>query len=217
MSDSSAANAEPLDDIRANFFADGDGLRDVAARSAATDETVCRHFAASFLDAERSGVALIAVGGYGRAQLFPHSDVDLLLLVERPGQTATYTEQTSQLLAQLWDAKLRISHSVRAPAECARLAPDNAELNISLLDTRFLAGDQSLYEELRYRQLPRFYLREQRALLKNLLELANSRHARAGETIYHLEPAMVTSWPWATELSTKSSSCRALPACVIRR
>ena len=188
MPDPSAAKAEPLDDIRANFFADGDGLRDVAARSAATDQTVSRHFAASFLDAERSGVALIAVGGYGRAQLFPHSDVDLLLLVERPGQTATYTEQTSQLLAQLWDAKLRVSHSVRAPAECARLAPDNAELNISLLDTRFLAGDQSLYEELRYRQLPRFYLREQRALLKNLLELANSRHARGGETIYHLEP-----------------------------
>ena len=188
MSDPSAAKAELLDHIRANFFADGDGLRDVAARSAATDEIVRGRFAGSFVDAHRSGVALIAVGGYGRAQLFPHSDVDLLLLVERPGQTAAYRDQTSQLLAQLWDAKLRVSHSVRDPAECARLAPDNAELNISLLDTRFLAGDQSLYEELRYRQLPRFYLREQRALLRSLLELAHARHARAGETIYHLEP-----------------------------
>ena len=188
MSDPSAANAEPPDHIRANFFADGDGLRDVAARSAATDEIVRGRFAGSFLDAERSGVALLAVGGYGRAQLFPHSDVDLLLLVEHPGQPATYKEQTSQLLAQLWDAKLRVSHSVRAPAECARLAPDNAELNISLLDARFLGGDQSLYEELRYRQLPRFYLREQRTLLRNLLELAHTRHTLAGETIYHLEP-----------------------------
>ena len=188
MSEPSAASAEPVDHLRESFFADGDGLRDVAARSAETDEVVRGCFGRSILDAERSGVALIAVGGYGRSQLFPHSDVDLLLLVEHPGRTATYKEQTSQLLAQLWDAKLRVSHSVRAPAECARVAPDNAELNISLLDTRYLAGDQTLYEDLRYRQLPRFYLREQKDLLKNLLELAQIRHALARETIYHLEP-----------------------------
>jgi len=188
MSEPSAENVDPFDHLRASFFADGDGLRDVAERCAETDEVVRSCFAGTFLDAERSGVVLIAVGGYGRGQLFPYSDVDLLLLVECPGQTATYTEQTSQLLAQLWDAKLRVSHSVRAPAECARLAPDNAELNISLLDTRFLAGDQSLYEDLRYRQLPRFYLREQRDLLRNLLELTQTRHTLAGETIYHLEP-----------------------------
>ena len=180
--------AESLDTIRERFFADGDSLANVRATSALTNHIVTRCFNETFVDAERSGVALVAVGGYGRAQLFPHSDVDLLLLVERPGQTTTYEDQISKLLTELWDADLRVSHSVRSPAECTRVAPDNAELNISLLDTRFLAGDQSLYEDLRYRQLPRFYLREQRTLLKNLVELAHQRHVLSGQTIYHLEP-----------------------------
>ncbi len=183
-----ATTSDSLGQIRARFLADGDSLANVAATSALTDGVVTRCFDETFVDAERSGVSLVAVGGYGRAQLFPHSDVDLLLLVERPGQTAAYKDQVSALLTELWDADLRVSHSVRSPAECTRVAPDNAELNISLLDTRFLAGDQSLYEDLRYRQLPRFYLREQRTLLNNLVELAHQRHVLAGQTIYHLEP-----------------------------
>ena len=183
-----AKSTESLGKIRECFFADGDSLANVAATSALTDAAVTSCFDKAFADAARSGISLVAVGGYGRAQLFPHSDVDLLLLVERPGLTAAYKEQISELLTELWDANLRVSHSVRSPAECARVAPDNAELNISLLDTRFLAGDQSLYEDLRYRQLPRFYLREQRTLLKSLVELAHQRHVPAGQTIYHLEP-----------------------------
>ena len=179
---------DSLAKIRERFFADGDSLVNVRATSALTDGVVTRCFDGTFVDAARSGVTLVAVGGYGRAQLFPHSDVDLLLLVERPGQTDSYEDQISALLTELWDADLRVSHSVRSPAECARVAADNAELNISLLDTRFLAGDQSLYEDLRYRRLPRFYLREQRTLLKNLVELAHQRHLLAGQTIYHLEP-----------------------------
>ena len=188
MPEPAPTTAESVDKIRERFFTDGDSLANVRATSALTDHIVTRCFDETFVDAERSGVALVAVGGYGRAQLFPHSDVDLLLLVERPGQTTTYKDQISKLLTELWDADLRVSHSVRSPAECARVAPDDAELNISLLDTRFLAGDQSLYEDLRYRQLPRFYLREQRTLLKNLIELAHQRHLQSGQTIYHLEP-----------------------------
>ncbi len=188
MPEPAPTTAESLDTIRERFFADGDSLANVRTTSTLTDHIVTRCFNETFVDAERSGVALVAVGGYGRAQLFPHSDVDLLLLVERPGQTTTYEDQISKLLTELWDADLRVSHSVRSPAECTRVAPDNAELNISLLDTRFLAGDQSLYEDLRYRQLPRFYLREQRTLLKNLVELAHQRHVLSGQTIYHLEP-----------------------------
>ena len=189
MSDpESIAAAESFGEIRKGFFADGDGLANVDATSVLADAIVTRRFDEAFFEAERQGVALVAVGGYGRSQLFPHSDVDLLLLVEHPGHTATYKDQISRLLTVLWDADLRVSHSVRSPVECARVAADNAELNISLLDTRFLAGDQSLYEDLRYRQLPRFYLREQRTLLKNLVELAHQRHVMAGQTIYHLEP-----------------------------
>ena len=187
-SQTASAQVSAFEEIKQRFFAGGDGLEAVAAHSAATDEVVSRHFRETFPKTPSSGVALIAVGGYGRSQLFPYSDVDLLLLFERTAHTDTYQNQTSTLLTSLWDSKLRISHSVRTPAECVRLAHDNTELNISLLDARFLAGDEALYQDLRYRHLPRFYVREKRALLRNLIELAHRRHLLAGQTIYHLEP-----------------------------
>ena len=130
----------------------------------------------------------MAVGGYGRAQLFPYSDVDLLILVDDTSRGKRESQALSKLIAGLWDLKLRPSHSVRTPAECTTLAPENSELHISLLDTRFLAGDRHLYEQLCNKQLPRFYLREQAALLRNLSELRHARHKKQGKTIYHLEP-----------------------------
>jgi [protein-PII] uridylyltransferase len=170
------------------FFSTGDGLSSVASRTGDVDQIVDEGFAECFPDAERDGVAALAVGGYGRSQLFPHSDVDLLLLFNDNRLIKGSEDALARLLAQLWDAKLRLSHSVRTPKECTTIAPENAELNISLLDSRFLSGDQALYQQLREVQLPRFYLREQGALLRNLVELSQARHQRQGKTIYHLEP-----------------------------
>lgn len=167
------------------FFLSGDGLAAVAGRTHEVDQTVSRSFEEYFPSAE--GVAAIAVGGYGRQQLFPYSDVDLLLLVDRANRV-DQKDALSKLLADLWDAKLRLSHSVRTPAECTTLAPENSELHISLLDTRFLGGDRELYRQLRERQLPHFYQREQAALFRNLIELSHARHRKHGGTIYHLEP-----------------------------
>ena len=188
MSHTASPPVGAFEQIKQRFLASGDALATVAAHSAAADEVVSSHFRKIFPQTPSLGVALIAVGGYGRSQLFPYSDVDLLLLMERTAHTNAYGDQTSKLLTALWDSKLRISHSVRTPAECARLEPDNTELNISLLDARFLAGDESLYQDLRHRHLPRFYVREKRPLLRNLIELAHRRHLLAGQTIYHLEP-----------------------------
>ena len=170
------------------FFSDGDGLASVATRTHEVDKIVAKGFVECFPNAEKEGVAALAVGGYGRSQLFPHSDVDLLLLFNDNRLIKRSEESLAKLLAQLWDAKLRLSHSVRTPKDCTTIAPENAELNISLLDSRFLAGGHELYAQLREEQLPRFYLREQGALLRNLVELSQSRHQRQGKTIYHLEP-----------------------------
>ena len=170
------------------FFATGDGLSSIAGRTDDVDRIVATSFAECFPEAEKGGVAALAVGGYGRSQLFPHSDVDLLLLFGDHRLTKASEEPLSQLLTRLWDAKLRLSHSVRTSKECTTIAPENAELNISLLDSRFLTGDRSLYQELREEQLPRFYLREKSTLLRNLVELGQARHKRQGKTIYHLEP-----------------------------
>jgi [protein-PII] uridylyltransferase len=171
---------------REQFFSDGDGLAAVARRSREVDETVSKSFETYFPSAR--GVTAVAVGGYGREQLFPYSDVDLLVLVDQAKRVDEEKDALSKLLAGLWDAKLRLSHSVRTPAECTTLASENSELHISLLDTRFLGGDRDLYQQLRERQLPHFYQREQAALLRDLVELTHARHRKHGKTIYHLEP-----------------------------
>jgi [protein-PII] uridylyltransferase len=187
MGNLSTLHVQRMERINARFFENGDGLSAVASRSTTVDEIVSSRCRAVFPGDKHQGMAAVAVGGYGRSQLFPYSDVDLLFLFQKDSEAQKHKEQISRLLTELWDSGLRVSQSVRTPAECVKLAPENAELHISLLDTRFLAGDREFYDEF-YGLLPRFYLREQKALLRQLVELAQTRHARYGRTIYHLEP-----------------------------
>jgi len=133
------------------------------------------------------GVAILAVGGYGRRQLFPHSDVDLLLLFESDRLALGHKEAISGFLQRLWDSGIRVSHSVRTPAELSEVHDQNIELDISLLDQRYLAGDRALYGELA-RRLPRFIHRSREPLIRNLAQLTRERHAKYGGTFYHLEP-----------------------------
>ncbi len=134
-----------------------------------------------------SGLALLAVGGYGRRHMFPHSDVDLLLLCGSDRAALDRKTEFSAFLQKLWDAGLRVSQSVRTVEECLQVHEQNAELNISLLDRRFLAGDGALFEDLE-RRVPRFLQANQEALIGNLAGLARDRHAKHGDTFHHLEP-----------------------------
>ena len=83
---------------------------------------------------------MLAVGGFGRRELFPFSDVDVLILIERESQAAGIKNALSEFVRLLWDAGLRLSHSVRTVAECAEIHEGNIELSISLLDRRMLSG-----------------------------------------------------------------------------
>ncbi len=159
----------------------------VRERSDTVDEVTVRLFHNAFGDGPASGVAVVAVGGYGRRQLFPCSDVDLLFLVEKQTAAAAARQTIAQLLRDLWDAGLRASHSVHTPAECATLTPGNTELSISLLDARRLAGDRDLYGRLEER-LGDFFRRERDLLVRALAQVTRARHAKFGHTIYHLEP-----------------------------
>ncbi len=172
--------------VRERFFADADGLRAVEARTRAVDGIVRDRFDATL--GNRPGVAAVAVGGYGRCELFPHSDVDLLLLFGSMRDVERSQDEIGTLIAGLWDAKLVVSQSVRTPRDCTSLARDNTELHISLLDTRFVAGDVSFLRELQDGTLPRFYLRERRSLIRALATKARGRHKSFEDTPYHLEP-----------------------------
>ena len=187
MSDLSTYHLQQMESANAEFFQSGDGLAVVAKRTLAVDEIVKGRFAEAF-DGASSGVAAAAVGGYGRRQLFPYSDVDLLLLVKSNGKAAQNKERIGRLLTELWDSQLRVSQSVRAPADCINLTPDNTELHVSLLDTRFLCGDEAFFREFAETKLPKFYLREQKSLVRELVDSARTRWRAFGDTIYHLEP-----------------------------
>jgi [protein-PII] uridylyltransferase len=134
-----------------------------------------------------SGLAVLAVGGYGRRELFPHSDIDVLVLLASGSPTGVAREALARFLQSIWDAGLRLSHSVHTVRECCELHDTNIELNISLLDQRFLAGDKDLHVELETR-LPKFLQTQRGSLARHLCNLARQRHAKFHETIYHLEP-----------------------------
>lgn len=136
---------------------------------------------------EAPGVALVAAGGYGRRRLFPHSDIDLLILSARPFSTIGERDRAGEFLRRLWDSGLRASHSVRTVEECCTLQPGNPELAFSLLDHRPLAGDSGLLAEFESRWR-RFLQSRGGELARLLCAAARARHARHQRTIYHLEP-----------------------------
>lgn len=173
--------------IPQTFLENGDAATALAARTAQVDQDVLRAAAELLLPGTFAGIAVLAVGGYGRRQLFPYSDVDLLLLFATEKAAVAHKESVSAFLQRLWDSGLRLGHSVRTPDECLAVHDQNAELNVSLLDQRFLTGDRTLYASL-VERLPRFLHGNRDALVRNLAKLTRERHAKFGDTFYHLEP-----------------------------
>ncbi|HWB85342.1 MAG TPA: hypothetical protein VG675_14460 [Bryobacteraceae bacterium] len=173
--------------IQQAFLVTGDAGAVLAERTALVDGLVLETACSLLFPAAPSGLAILAVGGYGRRQLFPYSDVDLLLLFESDKLALARKEAIAAFLQRLWDSGMRVSHSVRTPTECTEVHDSNVELNVSLLDQRFLAGDRALYARLAER-LPRFVLGNRDDLIRNLSQLTRERHIKYTDTFYHLEP-----------------------------
>ncbi|MBI4204526.1 MAG: [protein-PII] uridylyltransferase [Betaproteobacteria bacterium] len=91
-------------------------------------------------------LALLAVGGYGRGQLFPHSDIDLLILLPS-GADARVQQKLETFVGTLWDIGLEVGHSVRTVGECADLAAQDLTVQTSLLEARLLRGDHRLFRK----------------------------------------------------------------------
>ncbi len=164
-----------------------DPVRALEERTSAVDILVRKAWQEHLAVSAQAGAALLAVGGYGRRQLFPYSDVDLLLLFASDKTATSLKDAISRFLQHLWDGGLRVSQSVRTPAECSELHDENIELNVSLLDQRYLAGDAAVYGALLDR-LPRFVHGQRDALIRHLSRMTRQRHASFNGTFYHLEP-----------------------------
>jgi [protein-PII] uridylyltransferase len=177
----------PWHEIQRQFFATGDAAPVLAGLSALIEQMTVDAFHASLVRRPDPNLAMLAVGGFGRRELFPFSDVDILILIDRESQAAGLRNPLSEFVRLLWDAGLRLSHSVRTIAECAEIHEGNIELSISLLDRRMLAGSSELYAKLE-NKLPGFFERQGRALTRSIGRLARERHEKFQGTFYHLEP-----------------------------
>ena len=133
-------------------------------------------------------LSLLAVGGYGRGELAPYSDIDLLFLL--PYKITPRSEQvTEELLYLLWDLGYKVGHAVRSLEETLRLCNEDLTICTSVLEARWLWGDQALYRELRRR-----YFNDVKARLPAIdfieakLKERDVRHERMGDSRYSLEP-----------------------------
>ncbi len=133
-------------------------------------------------------VALVALGGYGRGELNLHSDIDLTLLYKRK-ITPAVEELTQQILYILWDTGLDLGFSIRTVGECITLAKDDHKTMTALLDTRFLLGDEKLYDSLNEKVRKNLFGRNRAlAFIREKMEESRQRGERYGGSIYILEP-----------------------------
>ena len=132
-------------------------------------------------------MTLVAVGGYGRGELSPQSDVDLLFLT--PYKRAPWHEQLVEwLLYVLWDLGLKVGQATRSAEECIRHAKEDITIRTALLEMRWLWGDQALYEDLVKKFQHNVVEGTAQEFFEAKLEERNQRHERMGDVRYVLEP-----------------------------
>lgn len=132
-------------------------------------------------------LAILAVGGYGRAEMAPHSDVDVAFIT--PGKRAPWCEQVIEtMLYLLWDLGLKVGHSSRTVADTIRMAREDLTIRTALLESRLVWGEQALYEELRTRFWNEVVKGSERQFLAEKLAERNARHKRMGDSRYVVEP-----------------------------
>ncbi len=128
--------------------------------------------------------ALVAVGGYGRGELFPYSDVDVLILLQqRPD--AALRDKLEKLVQLFWDIGLDIGHSIRTIDECLQESAADITVQTSLLEARLVTGSRKLFKEMQQRYAEA--LNPQKFFQEKLLEL-QQRHVKYEDTPYSLEP-----------------------------
>ncbi len=131
-------------------------------------------------------LAVIAVGGYGRGELHPHSDIDLLFLLE-DAAASDGAQQLSRLLTFLWDIGLPVGHSTRTVGDCVHEIRKEITIATNLLEARFIAGHIPLYKRFITRCAPSKLWSSQDYFTAKLVE-QKSRHHKYGDTAYRLEP-----------------------------
>lgn len=158
-----------------------------AALARLTDDWLTGLFTAAAEHAGVRGAALVAVGGYGRGELSPRSDLDLLLLHDGSADAGALAALADRIWYPVWDLGLSLDHSVRTPGEARRTAGEDLKVQLGLLDARPVAGDLGLVAGLRTAILADWRNQAPKRL-PALDELCRERAERMGELQFLLEP-----------------------------
>ena len=171
--------------VSTNFYAGVSAHALVRANTRLIDQTLAHVWAQTLGDAA-ARLALVAVGGYGRAELLPHSDIDLLVLYPDEG-LGSADQVLEQFLTMLWDLRLNVGHSVRSAKECREQAGADITIMTNLMEARLLAGDSTLHRAMQTQTgtdsiwpTDRFFAAKQAEQV--------ARHAKYDDSGYKLEP-----------------------------
>lgn len=160
----------------------------VQARAEIID-TLLQHLWQQFGLHHHPEIALMAVGGYGRGELHPYSDIDLLIVHHK---CELPSEKIEQLIALLWDLRLIVGHSVRSLSECANAARDDLTIMTNLMDARLLTGDPLMLVLLQ-KSLSPVLMWPADAFFRGKREEQHARHRKFEGTAYKLEPNLKSS------------------------
>src|SRR5712672_1110603 len=180
--------------LRMNHYFGAPGCETAAARSFVVDIAVKHAFhiaaqvAASnkIVEGGQDACALLAIGGYGRAEMAPYSDIDLLFLFS--GQRLSQIKPVlTNLLQLLWDAGLSVGHSFRTVGDCVTTALDDVHLRTAVVNTRLLAGNKGLHNSLQ-EALEKDRRRRVKSFLAAILQERDARYLKFGEVVCLQEP-----------------------------
>ena len=167
--------------VIAAFQADGKPEKLLRNLRQSVDGVLARAWEAAALPA---GTALVGVGGYGRGELFPYSDIDLLILLEQAPDGPT-TEKLEELVQLLWDLGLEIGHSIRTIDECLSESKADITVQTSLLEARLVCGNEDLFAQLQQRYAAAM---DPQAFFQAKTAEMRQRHAKYEDTAFSLEP-----------------------------
>ncbi len=139
-----------------------------------------------FLADKAENLCLMAVGGYGREELFPHSDIDLVILLDS-GNVSDYQDMLTHFLTFLWDIGLKPGQSVRTVEQCVTAAIDDQTIMTSIMENRLITGSTTLYQKLKAEITPDKIWPSDQFFAAKMLE-QQLRHAKYHDTAYNLEP-----------------------------
>ncbi len=168
------------------LFLDGETAgRLVRARARLVDSIVCAAWRTTVAN-HLTNTSLVAVGGYGRGELHPHSDIDLLILLTDTERNVA-EEPLADFLTLLWDLRLEVGHSARTIAECGHEAEQDLTIVTTMMESRLLLGSPQLFTAMQAAIAPE-HIWPARDFFAAKLREQQARHRRYGDTAYNLEP-----------------------------